>query len=346
MKKLSTPLVISILLATVASIFFFNYSEKSIDSEKISINRKKLSNIINLYQNELNNKAIFQQNIIDFVNKSSLLLKEYVLISTFDINGAVISSKIETRYSSNTKLTDSILNDFKNSQLYPKNGGLFSIKSYDGQEYVFFTLKFNFGKMLIVFSNDTPAKIITRKILELIIICSIITAIVFFLYSMTYRSKITKNIPAASQLKESLPKSPNTAPPIKSVGINQNYSKPYENGYENKPKNIDLEDFFNHLYSKHSIGSASLFLYDDSAGLIIKGEKVFKNTQVSRGTIQDGIINELRNNSTIIQKNGLHVIVPLFENNTLVAILSIIRENRFTGIEIEEIKKSMQTNLF
>lgn len=282
-------------------------------------------------------KSIENKNLRKFCETVS---KEYPDLSVIDIankNDRLMEGK---RGSFPARVWEDIRERFINDELEIKGDKGYLIRYFEGKRYYIFIRKFNQGRILTVFPYRLSKKMVVQLFLEIflvVIIFMLATALIYLRQKKKEAPYNSVHYKIISRLKKE-----------KSVNKDNEKIKQKISDSASDHFNDYVYDLFLHISSKYSSSDISLFLSNKRTGKLDKMYEFNKKTfikadgkGISSMDIDNEIGDELKKSSIFVQERGKKITFPIIYRKSLLGVITITRENAFSGPEINAVKSHL-----
>ncbi len=356
-------IVSGLIVTVIAIIIYIIFRINIIEKDFIKVLNNRTAHINRIYRNFNEKYTDIKANKNKLKELFQLINKKYpeiALIAAADMDYTVELISKNNRILKSEKMYKTIVDDFLNRKLsvpsskeyitryYNLNG-----KNNDSQKFYIINKIINNNRLFYLFPYKPRKQILIKVTLEvsmIIIAIIIITTVIFIKSSQnSMPTEMQKNkLKGSHNLAENIGRDSYNID-LKGRSIQSSEKKLFPNEIRSASDSLNKQVYrlFSDLNSKYFPESISLYLKvtDNllSKSFEYKGKSFIKIDSSSFDTIDidNDAGKELLKSTVMILERGSKFIFPIIHENSLLGVISIIRDTGFNGKEIQDIKNDL-----
>ena len=345
-------IILSAIIITIISIFSYAILRSDSIEKKYILNLSDLSGRIakTLEKIEKRNpeKPVNIGVMKSFAVQTGKKNRQLAVIAIKDKKGNIkLASKNDDLIKS-AQVFNSIIQEFSDGTLtvLPSHGYLIRYFNTEGtgkkkKKYYLFKESIKSYSLLLMYPYTPGKKIITRVVLEIILICLaiiILHALIYIRYNRTHSSDEPEETDKQSAWGRE-----------QGIKITDEDRMKLRNKSDSSFEMLNsfVRELFSSINTTHSPDSISLYLKNEENKLTKSFEyrenSYIRIDSVSFDTIdlENEVGNELKKGTALVLDKSSKIIIPVLFEETLLGLLMIIREKSFSGNETNELKENI-----
>ena len=338
-------LILAIITSIIANYIYLVSFRADLLEQKLTSSMDMATNKIIKSYTKMNIKNSESQTKSKFLKEIYKNNPGLALFIITDNNYTLKMGSKNDKFITGEKLYNSIINDFNNGKLNPRNGQRYLKKYYysssasriDEKKLYFLSRKYNNEKFLAVFPYTINKMDLIQLSIELLLISLSCIFIIILITIMKQKRSFNKLPDTEHEINLAANKS--------TIETEINYNSGGTVNIASDTLNSYVYEFFKRIYSKYNPDTVSLYILSKpnilSKNYEFKGRSFIKIDSDTFDTmdINNQLGNELKNSQVIIIEHGTRVIFPLLNDKSLIGVINIKRERSFDGNEISVIRK-------